>query len=231
MSVFYEDVQNSIILHIPHSGLLIPYGVKNYDEISKSTDFFTDEIFSLNYTTLKFPYSRSFCDVERFGKDSMDSIGRGFYYVKDYNGNVFRDEEFKKDVYENYYIPYHKELERAVELKLIENDLAIIIDCHSFNKERLPFEKEGERPDICIGTDAFHTPDHLVKTALHHFRNYSVKIDEPYSGAIVPLRYYQKDKRVSSIMIEINKRLYETDTINSILKLNKLMDEFISNII
>lgn len=230
MSIFYEDVQNSIILHIPHSGILIPYGVKNYDEISKSTDFFTDEIFSLNYTTVKFPYSRSFCDVERFEKDDMDSVGRGFFYIKDYNGNVYRNEEFKKDVYENYYVPYHKEFERIVDLKLIENNLAIIIDCHSYNKERLPFEKEGERPDICIGTDPYHTPNHLVDLAQHNFRNYNVKINIPYSGSIVPLKFYKKDKRVYSIMIEVNKSLYENDTINNVLKLNNLMNDFITSI-
>jgi N-formylglutamate amidohydrolase len=43
-----------------------------------------------------------------------------------------------------------------------------------------------------------------------HFRNHNltVKINSPYSGTIIPLKYYQKDKRVKSIMIEINRNLY-----------------------
>ena len=33
-------------------------------------------------------------------------------------------------------------------------------------------------------------------------------IDWPYTGSMVPTKHYKKDKRVSSILIEINRRLY-----------------------
>ena len=39
-------------------------------------------------------------------------------------------------------------------------------------------------------------------------------IDTPYSGSIVPMEYYQKDKRVSSIMLEVNRRLYLNEPTN-----------------
>jgi len=39
-------------------------------------------------------------------------------------------------------------------------------------------------------------------------KGYSVEVNRPYSGSIVPLDYYQMEKRVSSIMIEINRELY-----------------------
>ena len=39
-------------------------------------------------------------------------------------------------------------------------------------------------------------------------RGYSTAINAPFTGTLVPMRFYQKDKRVSSIMIEINRGLY-----------------------
>ena len=40
-------------------------------------------------------------------------------------------------------------------------------------------------------------------------RGYSVSINSPFSGTIVPLKHYLKDRRVSSIMIEVNRSLYD----------------------
>jgi N-formylglutamate amidohydrolase len=37
---------------------------------------------------------------------------------------------------------------------------------------------------------------------------YSVGIDRPYAGTMVPMAFYQMDRRVTSIMIEINRSLY-----------------------
>ena len=36
----------------------------------------------------------------------------------------------------------------------------------------------------------------------------SVKINTPFAGALVPIKYYQQDARVQSVMIEINRSLY-----------------------
>jgi len=40
---------------------------------------------------------------------------------------------------------------------------------------------------------------------------YRVEINRPYKGTTVPTRYHQKDARVLSIMVEINKGLYLED--------------------
>ena len=37
---------------------------------------------------------------------------------------------------------------------------------------------------------------------------YSTARDQPFSGTIVPMKYYRKDHRVQSLMIEINRWLY-----------------------
>ncbi len=44
--------------------------------------------------------------------------------------------------------------------------------------------------------------EHVRNAGLH------VRVNTPYSGAITPLCYYGKEKRVISVMIEINRKLY-----------------------
>ena len=36
----------------------------------------------------------------------------------------------------------------------------------------------------------------------------TVKRNSPFAGTMVPMKYYRKDKRVTSVMIEVNRRLY-----------------------
>ena len=76
----------------------------------------------------------------------------------------------------------------------------------------MPYELDQDlrRPDICIGTDAFHTSEALRDLAVSASRDvgWSVEIDRPFSGALVPMAFYCSDDRVSAIMIEVNRRLY-----------------------
>ena len=105
-----------------------------------------------------------------------------------------------------------------MKLEHLVNDVAersgvcLIVDCHSFPSVALPYELDQTslRADICIGTDPFHTPqtvrDAIIAAA--EADGYSVAVDTPFSGALVPLSSYRKDHRILSVMIEVNRRLY-----------------------
>src|SRR5262249_62272815 len=92
----------------------------------------------------------------------------------------------------------------------------LIIDGHSFPAAPLPYEDDQDptRPAICVGTDSVHTPDWLRELAREGFGalGYSVQIDRPFAGALVPLRHYRSDHRVHAVMIEVNRGLYLTET-------------------
>ena len=66
------------------------------------------------------------------------------------------------------------------------------------------------RAAICTGTDAFHTPTEISTALVNFFENagLSVAIDRPFSGSIVPMKYWQKEPNVKSVMIEIRRDLY-----------------------
>ena len=214
--------RQSTIFHIPHSRTVIPdytgfISSKIDHEIKLLTDFATEDIFQVpSVESIIFPYSRVFCDVERLPdeQEEMFSKGRGFFYTNTDSGELLRTDVrgIKQKVHDLYYQPHHEKLTSLVEKKLSKHGLATIVDCHSFADE--PFEsnliQDSQRPDICIGTDNFHTPQKLVSSIKNKCLKfgYSCEINSPYSGTIVPLKFYKSNNKVQSIMIEINRKLY-----------------------
>lgn len=234
--IFSKNIKDTFLLHIPHSSKEIPFlkgYVGDYEaEIVKLTDWKTEEIFDvIDIDKLIFEYSRVFCDVERFAdddKEPMAKYGMGFFYTHTDSGKPLRQnvDNIKQKIYEDYYLPHHRQLYQKVKRKLDQHSVARIIDCHSFSNE--PFlrdlDKTPNRPDICIGTDQFHTPDYLLKYAVKFFEGngFSVKINSPYAGSIVPIEFYQKNEKVESLMIEINRKLYMSNDKVVDFKVNNL---------
>jgi N-formylglutamate amidohydrolase len=212
-----------MILHIPHSLTVIPDRYKTgwignpFEAIRVLTDHYTDELF--DYPTAKrivFPISRIVCDVERFetGEEMESRYGMGIVYERDHLQNPLRrlSPTLKEEILNTYYRTHHQALSDAVEGEITQLSTAMIVDCHSFNDEHLSHVENTQRPDFCIGADSYHTPPDLVARLVRFLQEqgYSVLVNEPFSGTIVPLKFYQTDIRVHSIMIEVNKRLYLT---------------------
>lgn len=216
------------VFHIPHASTVIPEEYLQHfllndeklnEEIIKMTDHYTDQLFELdgnNQKTLKFPVSRLLVDPERFASDSeevMSKVGMGCIYEKTHNGEPLKDASLIRDELINrYYKPHHETFTNMVDECLKLNSKCLIVDCHSFPKRPLPYElnQEPERAEICIGTDSFHTPQELTEGFVSAFSNcgFSVSVNKPFSGSIVPVKFYRKNKSVHSIMIEIRRDLY-----------------------
>ncbi len=230
-----------IIINVPHSSTYIPSSELEYfttphlmHELSVMTDHYCDDLFDVGYEMIRFPISRLVCDVERFRDDEqeiMSSVGMGAIYTHGSDGKEIRkiSAEHKEELLKKYYDPYHKQLEEAVERKLDQFGKCLIIDGHSFYDEPLPYEKNQneKRPRICIGTDKFHTPDIVYGylNRIFYLRCGTVDINNPFAGSIVPMKYYQKDPRVMSAMIEVNRKVYMDHNLNKKIKgYNRLKD-------
>ena len=215
------------IIHIPHASLRVPRGLKK--RLVVDEDYFMSEnIFISDYrinefvpkdfpNVVQFNYSRLFCDVERYlddSKEEMTKYGMGAIYNKDSNGNEFikLDDKYKQYVVNNYYKKHHQKLDLMVEKLLKKYNECFIIDLHSFSDEFVykMFNKKNN-PDICIGINKSNYDVDLLEKTINHFSNcgYSVMINYPYSGSIISNKY----PTVKSIMIEVNKRVYSTETL------------------
>lgn len=218
-------MRKKVILHVPHSSTHIPF-TDGYildrksleDEMLKLTDWYTDDLFySENDSMIRAEFSRIFCDVERFSDDAqevMAQYGMGVLYEKNDDGIPMRkvDAELKEKVLKNFYWPHHDKFSKAVNEHLKLYGKALILDCHSY--PNIPIKRDlnqnPDRPDFNIGTDPYHTPQWLIDLSVNFFKEngYSLGVDWPYKGSIVPLEFYQKDNRVQTIMLEINRKLY-----------------------
>lgn len=214
-----------ILLHIPHSSLEIPADLRSHfilteddlqTELLKLTDRYTDELFDVpNADRLVFPVSRLVVDPERFREDEnerMASRGMGAVYIKTHDGRQLKTAENREALLQRFYDPHHEALSRWSEAAVEKYGRALIIDCHSFPSHPLPcdLDQTTPRPEICLGSDAFHTPFELLNQMRNAFESKfsSVAINRPYAGSIVPLWAYEQEPRVTSIMIEIRRDLY-----------------------
>lgn len=237
-----------IILHILHSSTLVPATFNVSDSVSlkqefqRMTDWFTHELFDSDEAEkLVFLYSRLYCDVERFRDDKDESMakkGMGVCYTNTSYGTKLRDVSSKEKVFikSTIYDVHHKKLDNIVTDELSKVDCALIIDCHSFPNEILAQHNPADaRPEICIGTDSFHTADTLLSNLCEYFvkKGLTIAINEPFSGTRVPIKYYGKDKRVQSIMIEVNRKLYLNEKFESndnFYKIKELIHNLLKNI-
>lgn len=219
------------IVHAPHTSKYIPKEFLSDYKISLDRLEYLNEIYHDKYVDelvkdlecvniLKFEYSRLFCDVERFNHitEEMNQYGRGVLYTHDHNFDLIREVKNEKpiiDIYNNH----HKKLDDVVE-KHLKKGKVLIIDLHSYSDELL-IEKDDNLPDLCIGIDYFHYDGDVLSKILNIFKNENIiyNINYPYSGSIVPIKYYNKDNNVISIMLDFKKDFLE----NNIEKIKKII--------
>jgi N-formylglutamate deformylase len=220
-------MKNAVLIHLPHSSLHIPAEVRKdillgdtelENELLAITDRYTEELYAFEAAvTVENEYSRLVFDPERFRNDAeegMARFGMGVVYTATVDGRRMRilTSEEREDMVRQYYDPYHQRLEAAASRILDEQGKCLLIDGHSFPALPLPFEldQNPDRPDICIGTCDFHTPEWLTHSMEENIRSHGLSVcrNFPFAGTMVPMKYYRKDSRISSVMIEINRRLY-----------------------
>ena len=195
---------DNIVLNIPHSsidGLAITKWNNKaalLSEVRRWTDWYTDIVFVPDMRngikTVVADYSRFVVDVERLPNDPMEKIGQGILYT-DFNSMHRAIEQEEEQSMIAYYMGYIKTLKEML------NEHSLLIDCHSFPSDL-------SESDICIGfNDDWSRPsDFIIDLVVEYFKKvgYKVSINSPYSNAIAP----ETNFTYSSIMIEVNKRVY-----------------------
>lgn len=168
---------------------------------------------------IRAPVSRLVVDVERFDDDDFEPMaarGMGVVYERTSDGRPLRhplSPDARKALIDGWYRPHHDRLAARTFDALSKYGHALLVDAHSFASRPSPYEPDQrpDRPQICIGTDdGFHTPPALAVCFVQSFRSagFNVRVNAPYAGVLVPMRYYRKDPRVRAVMVEVNRSLY-----------------------
>ena len=224
-----EDASLPVVVHAPHGGTWIPGEERPAfllddaaltEEIRLMTDHGTDRLAEatadLGAAVFVNRLSRLVVDPERFPdeREEMEAVGMGFAYTATSDGKPLRhlSPADRAGLKERWYDPYAAALERLVGEVRERFERCVIVDLHSYPSRALPYEPRGgaPRPDVCIGTDEFHTPEWLAELVeascrqggLGHSRN------TPFAGTYVPLSMYRQDRTVLSVMLEVRRDVY-----------------------
>lgn len=218
-----------VLLHIPHASTSIPQEYQSgylLDSVGlalenlRLTDMYTDEIYDLpGAEKAIFPVSRFLVDAERFSDDDQESMaarGMGALYTVTTHLEPLRpapSPELRQELLARYYHPHHARLNEWANLALTTHGKGLLIDCHSFPSQALPYELENmklHRPEFCIGTDSFHTPRPVADALISYFKDlgYDTHENKPFAGALTPAQHYRKSPDIYAFMIEIRKDLY-----------------------
>jgi N-formylglutamate deformylase len=218
-----------VVVHAPHGGTWIPEEERPAfllddaalaEEIRLMTDHRTgglaEAAADLGAAVFANHLSRLVVDPERFPdeREEMEAAGMGFAYTATSDGRPLRrlTDADRARLRGQWYDPYADAMEGLVAAVRDRFGRCVVVDLHSYPSRPLPYERrpDAPRPEACIGTDPFHTPEglaRLVETAgdalgLGHARN------TPFAGCYVPLAMYRKDGRVTSVMLEVRRDVY-----------------------
>lgn len=214
-----------ILIHVPHASMYIPEAYRktalfSQEELEEENQFMCDTgilglippAFAEN--TVIFPYSRLYCDVERFrdGSEPMEAYGMGYIYTRDSKGReMFRPTAEHREEVSAIYDRHHERLNQTATEILREHGRCTIIDLHSFSDETVNrLFGWSDFPDVCIGTETDYYSEGLVQGIVELCKGFglSVALNDPYCGSLVPSQYYGKqDTGIVSVMLEINKRI------------------------
>jgi N-formylglutamate amidohydrolase len=213
--------RQALLVHIPHASAVLPEEHKAVfslpeaelqRELDIMTDWHMDKLLQSDERVV-FPYSRLFCDVERYENDEkepMSKLGMGFYYERTHDGKELRPatRALRFEVLREFYIPYHRKLFAKAREIIIENGFCVLLDCHSYD-DSVPWVVGKNCPDICLGLNE-EIPDLVTQAAMLCERyQYSFAVNEPFSGSIVPEDLHAK--WFLTVMLEVNKRVYIKD--------------------
>ena len=220
-----------LLIHVPHDSATIPrseradFLVSEADlrrELLRLTDWHTCALYAEGAGTadvLRAEISRLVVDVERFADDEQErcaAVGMGATYVRTYDGRPLRalSAARRAELLDRYYWPHHRRLDDAAAERIGRFGRCVILDAHSFPAVPLPTQVGfSVPPEIGIGTQGAHTPPALRGLAEGFFRGrgFVVGVDVPFSGSMVPNRFFGRSPVVSalqSVMIEVRRDLY-----------------------
>lgn len=214
--------------HVPHASTRLPRAFRGdfrvpqavlQQEQLRLTDWYADELYlpgARRGEMVRADFSRLVVDVERFAEDARErcsAVGMGATYLRTTQGEELRrlTKVRRAELLRTFYRPHHARLDTAARVRLERFGRCLLIDAHTFPAEPLPTQVDFRAPpEIGLGTEGVHTSPELRRLAEDYFRQrgFTVGVDRPFSGSLVPNLFFGRDSRVQSLMVEVRRDLY-----------------------
>ncbi len=115
----------------------------------------------------------------------------------------------------NVYNVYHRALQKMIDRTVKNFGFCLVLDCHSMPSKICNIMQDNRQIEFCLGTLFEQSCPAEVIEYMHQYlgQKYNVSLDCPYSGAYISFNYCQPRKNVHTLQIEINRGIYEDESV------------------
>ncbi|MFN5169688.1 MAG: N-formylglutamate amidohydrolase [Cyclobacteriaceae bacterium] len=227
-------LQVPIVVSVPHCGTAFPEElVSHFDPkliaAPDDTDWFVHELYDfvsdLGIDMIHAHYSRWVIDLNRDPQSKpLYTDGRiitdlcpsttflGEPLFVDRRGEVTADEIQRR--VQNYYLPYHQQLQQLLAATKEKFGQVLLWDCHSI-RQHVPTIRQDKFPDLILGNaDGISASPGLIEAALSSLEHseYSVSHNHPFKGGYITRAYGRPAEHVHALQLEMTKVNYMDDS-------------------
>ena len=143
--------------------------------------------------------------------------GLGLIKTKSRYGEPMQEKKLSvaeiRERFDNYYHPYHRELQRIVDETHARHGLLWQLSCHCMSAVGAPTHADAgkSRADFCLGNlEGGTSSSKFIEYVAGEIGKlgYSVTLNDPYVGNELNRRHGEPARGKESIMVEINKKLF-----------------------
>lgn len=223
-----------ILISVPHCGTDFPDELKNQfnAELIKApddTDWFVNQLYdfapAMGMTMIAAKYSRWVIDLNRDPKSkplyndgriitalcpTTNFLGEPLYLDK---RNKVEQQEVERRL-ENYYFPYHQQIEENLNRLKNKFGKVLLWDCHSI-RQFVPTIHKEKFPDLILGdADETSASNDLINTTLTNLSqsNYSLNHNHPFKGGYITRNFGKPLQNVHALQLEMAKVNYMDDS-------------------
>lgn len=228
-----QGAEVPILISVPHCGIDFPPELKTQfkpDPIlaPDDTDWFVHQLYdfapSMGMTLIAAKYSRWVIDLNRDPQSKpLYTDGRIITALcpsTTFLGEpLYRDERKEVDPAEvnrrlqQYYWPYHQQIEGHIARLKKKFGKVLLWDCHSIRQVVLTIQKE-KFPDLILGdADGTSASPGLIETALSTLDHghYSVNHNHPFKGGFITRHFGKPSENIHALQLEMTKVNYMDD--------------------
>lgn len=226
----FQPGASPLLISFPHSGTFVPDDILGrlnpQARKLQDTDWYVDRLYNwardFDAGMLVANYSRFVIDLNRPPDNAALYSGHGtgllptqcFDGSEVYQANRRPDEQEETFRLQQYWQPYHEQLQSALDAIKQRFGFAILLDAHSIRTE-VPLLFDGKLPDLNLGSYCGASADPGLISAcfasLDGNSGYSAVLDGRFQGGYITRHYGRPQENVHALQLEMAQRIYMSE--------------------